>query len=105
MLPRPRIRDMTAERFALVKTSGMGAFQRKPRQFLPPVAFVGRGIFYLVAEAGPLGVGRIKFRVIEFAGFRTPPCFGGKTPQDARPTAVGIFKAVGMQAGEKIGDG
>ena len=96
---------MTAERFALVKTSGMGAFQRKSRQFSPPVAFFGRGIFYLVAEAGPLGVGRIKFRVIEFACFRPPPSFGGESAQDARPTAVGVFKAVGMKAGEKIGDG
>ncbi len=96
---------MTAERFALVKTSVMGAFQRKCRQFTPPAAFVGCGIFYLVAEAGPLSIGRIKFRVIEFAGFRAPPSFGGKATQDARPTAFGIFKPIGMQARKKIGDG
>ena len=40
-----------------------------------------------------------------FAGFGTPPSFGGESAQDARPTAVGVFKAVGMQAGKKIGDG
>ncbi len=69
------------------------------------MAFVGRWIYYLVVEAGPLRVGSIKFRVIEFTGFRTPPSFGGKTPQDAGPAAFGIIKAVGMQSGEKIGDG
>src|ERR1035438_7211485 len=105
LLPRPRIRDMTAERFALVNTSAMRAFQGKFRQFSPPVAFVGRGIFYLIAEAGPFRLRRIKFRLIEFVGFRTPPGFGGKTPQDAGPAAFGIIKAVGMQSGEKIGDG
>ena len=96
---------MTAERFALVKTSGMGAFQGKRSEFAPSLLFLGCGIFYLVTKAGPLSIGRIKFRVIEFTGFRAPPCFGGKSPQDARPTAFGVFKSIGMQAGEKIGDG
>ena len=87
---------MTAERFALVNTSAMRAFQGKFRQFSPTATFVGRGIFYLVTKTGPLGIGRIKFRVIEFADSRAPPGFGGDAAQDARPTAFGIYKTVGM---------
>src|ERR1039458_3897490 len=82
LLPCPRIRDMTSERFALVKTSGIGAFQGKSGQLATPLGFVGRVGFHLVVEAGPLSVGRIEFIVIEIASISAPPRFGGKATQE-----------------------
>ena len=55
-----------------------------------------------VIKAAPLCIARIQFFVGQFARFRPAPCLGGKSFQRARPAALGIFVAVGMQTGKEI---
>jgi hypothetical protein len=49
-----------------------------------------------VIKPAPLRVAAIQFLIRQFACIRLPPRFGGKTFQNARPAAFGIFKAIGM---------
>ena len=58
-----------------------------------------------VVEARPLGVAGGEFFVGEFARVRPAPRLGGEAFQHARPAAPGVFVAIGMQAGEGVGDG
>ena len=67
--------------------------------------FVGGVRVHPVAEAGPLGVGWVEFFGGEFARVRPPPRLGGEAFQHPRPAAPGVFVAIGMQAGEGVGDG
>src|SRR5260221_8569909 len=104
-LPRERMRDMTALRFALVKTSGIGALAVVGGNLETARGFVVRVRVHPVVEARPLGVAGVEFFAGEFTSLRTPPRFGGKAFQHARPVAPGVFVAIGMQAGEGVGDG
>ena len=58
-----------------------------------------------VVESGPLRIAGVEFFVGEFARVRPPPRLGGEAPQGARPAAFSVLVAVGMQAGEGVGDG
>lgn len=89
----------------MVNTSDIGALDRKSGKLASPFGFIGRVTVHPVIQTGPLRVRWVKFVVIESAHFSATPRFGSKGPQDTWPAAFGIFKAVGMQAGEKIGDG
>ena len=67
--------------------------------------FVGFVQEHPVVESRPLCIARVEFFVGEFTRVRAPPRFGGEAPQGARPTAFGVLVAIGMQAGERVGDG
>ena len=58
----------------------------------------------LTADAGLARLVAVKLVVREFARVRATPRLGGETVQPARPAAVGGFVAVGMQAGEQVGN-
>jgi DNA-binding XRE family transcriptional regulator len=97
--------DMTALRFAGVKTSAIGAFAVVGGDLETARGFVVLVPVHPVVEARPLGVAGVEFFGGEFAGVRPAPRLGGKAFQHARPAAPGVFVAIGMQAGEGIGDG
>jgi hypothetical protein len=58
-----------------------------------------------VVEARPLGVAGVEFFVGKFACVRPSPRLGGEAFQHARPAAPGVFVAIGIQAGEGVGEG
>ena len=58
-----------------------------------------------VVDARPCRIARIHFLIEEFARVVAPPRLGGEALQDARPAALGVIVAVGMQAGMDVGDG
>ena len=86
-------------------TSGIGKRAAASGDSDTSLVFVGIGDAEAVVDAGPLRITRIEFVVSEFTRLRAPPRFGGKGPQDARPAALRVIVAVGMQAGMDVGDG
>ena len=104
LLPRPRMRDMTSERFAFVKTSGICTLTKGGGKFQSPLRFIRHVNEHPVVKPRPLRVTRIQFIVRKLPRVGAPPCLGGKTSQHGWPAAVRVFKAVGMQAWEKIRD-
>src|SRR5665213_1280845 len=103
LLPRLRIRDITSERLALVKTSGIQRFPEISGQRETPFHFIRFMRVHLVVKSRPLGVAWIHFFVRQFSSVRATPRFGGEAFQNARPAAVRIFKSVGMQTWKQIG--
>jgi len=99
------MRPMTALRFALVKTSGIGALAVVGGDLETARGFIVRVRVHPVVEDRPLGRAGVEFLIGEFARVRPAPRLGGEAFQHARPAAPGIFVAVGMQAGEGVGDG
>ena len=87
------------------KTSGIGSRAAARSDFDAALIFVGIGGVELVVETGPRRIARIHFLIEKFARVVAPPCLGGKAFQHARPAAVRIIVAVGMQAGIDVGDG
>ena len=63
LLPCPRIRDMTSERLALVKTSDIGASGGNNRQFQSAFGFLRGMSFHTVIQTGPLRVTWVEFIV------------------------------------------
>ncbi len=102
--PLERMRDMTSLRFALVKTSAIGARAVLGGDLEAACGFLFCMFVHPVVEARPLGVAGIKFFVGEFDSVHPAPRLGGEAFQHARPTASGDFVALGMQAGEEVGD-
>ena len=66
--------------------------------------FGGRGARHAVEDAAPLRFTGIKFVVDQFAGISPRPRLGGKALQHARPAALWLVVAVGMQGGIELGD-
>ena len=109
--PRERMRDITADRFALVKTSDINvgqasrltltflvSFQMETgatpvlrrfaitsRECQPPRHFLRRVRKHPVIKPAPLGIARIQFGCGDFAGLDAPPRFGGDALPAARP--------------------
>lgn len=102
--PHERMSAMTALRFALVKTSAIGARTVVGGDLETARGFVVLVRVHPVVEAGPLGVAGIEFFVGEFACVRAPPRLGGEAFQHVRPPAPSVLVAVGMQAGEGVRD-
>ena len=102
-LPRERMRDMTSLRFALVKTSGIGGRAVACGDFDAALVFVGGGDAEPVVDASPLRVAAVEFIVGKFTCVRSPPRFGGEAPEHARPAALGVIVAIGVQAGIDVG--
>ena len=100
LFPRPRIRDITSDRFALVKTSGMERFAVIGGERETPIHFVLLVRVHPVVKPAPLRVTRIKFLVGQFAGIGATPCLGSEAFQRGRPAAVRIVDAVGRQVGK-----
>ena len=73
LFPRPRIRDITSERLALVKTSGIERFAVISGQCQPPFYFIRLMLVHPVVKTAPLRVATIQFLVGEFACVRAPP--------------------------------
>ena len=88
-----------------LKTSVIGALAVFGGDLQTVRGFVGGGRVQPVVESGPLRVARVEFFVGDVARVRAPPRLGGEAPQHARPAALGVLIAVGMQAGEGVGDG
>jgi|GEM_PF-3365925 len=66
--------------------------------------FLVRVTGHPVVEPDPLRVAGIEIFISKFSSFSPPPRLGGETPQCPRPSAVGFLVAVGMQAGEGVGN-
>jgi len=96
---------MTALRFAFVKTSAIDTLTVICGDLETAGGFVILVRVHSVVESGPLGIARVEFFVGEFARVRAPPRLGGEAPQGARPAALGVLVAIGMQSGERVGDG
>lgn len=94
---------MTSERFALVKTSGIGSLSGRHHKRSAASRFVRRVQGHPVVKTRPLRIARIQFLVGEFADFVTAPRLGSEAFKGAWPTAVGILESVGMQAGKEVG--
>jgi hypothetical protein len=60
---------------------------------------------HAVAEAGPLGVARVEFVVVQFTGVGAAPRFFGERAQHARPATLPIRVTLRVQTGEEIRDG
>ena len=105
LFPRPRIRDITSDRLALVKTSGIDGFTVVSRQRETTLHFIRLVRVHPVIKTAPLRVAAIQFFVGEFVSVRATPRFSGEAFQRARPAAPGVFVTVGMQAGKEIRDG
>ncbi len=105
LFPRPRIRDITSDRFALVKTSGIEGFAVVSGQRQPPFHFIRLMRVHPVVKARPLRVAAIQFLIGEFTSVRATPRFRRKAFQRARPAALGILVSVWMQTGKQIRDG
>lgn len=105
LFQRPRIRDITSDRFALVKTSGIERFAVVSGQRQPPFHFIRLVRVHPVVKPAPLRVAAIQFLVGQFVGIGSAPCFGSKTFQHAWPASFSIVITVGMQAGKEIRDG
>jgi hypothetical protein len=104
LLPRPRIRDITSDRFALVKMSDIQRLTVISGQRKTPFCFIRLVRKHPVVESRPLRVARIQFLIRQFACVCATPCFGGEAFQYARPAAIRVFVAVRVQAGKKIRD-
>ena len=91
--------------FRLVKTSAIGALAVVGGDLETAFGFIVFVRVHPVVEAGPLRVAWVEFFVGEFARVGPPPRLGGEAFQHARPAAPGVFVAIGMQAGEGVGDG
>ena len=89
----------------MVKTSGIGSLAVAGGDFRTSLVFVRVGGEQLVVESGPRRIARIHFLIEKFARVVAPPCLGGEAFQHARPAALGVIVAVGMQAGIDVGDG
>lgn len=59
LLPRPRMRDMTCDRLALVKTSGIRTSAERGGEFQPSFGFLRHVDEHPVAKPGPLCIARI----------------------------------------------
>lgn len=95
---------ITALRFAVVKTSAIGlcpGFGCDSEAALGLFGFVSQ---HAVVKSCPLSIASIQFVISEFPCIRPTPSLGGKTFQNARPSAPGIFIAIGMQTGKGVGD-
>ena len=101
----PRMRAINALRFALVKTSAIRALAVVGGDLETAFGFIVFVRVHPVVEAGPLRVARVEIFVGEFACVRPAPRLGGEAFQHARPAARSVFAAIGMQAGEGVGDG
>ena len=88
-----------------MKTSGIGGCAGACGDFDAALVFFGIGGVELVVETGPRGIARIHFLIEKFARVVAPPCLGGEAFQHARPAALRVIVAVGMQAGMDAGDG
>jgi hypothetical protein len=106
LLPWPRMRDMTSERFALVKTSAMrmsvSFAAERGSKFNAPLRFLGEMNLHPVIQAAPLRVAGIQFVVKQFARLRPSPCLGREGFQRARPSAVRVVEAVRVQSRKEI---
>lgn len=90
LLPEPRIRAITAERFALVKTSGTRWQAAGGRDFATPLGFFGMMDEHPIVKSRPLRVAGIQLFVGQFARIRAPPSLGGESLEHTRPAAVGV---------------
>ena len=86
-------------------TSSVGALAVVHRDLETAFHFLGVVGAEPVGDFGPLRVARVEFFVGEFTRIRPAPRLGGETFQHARPAALGVIVAVGMQAGIDVGDG
>lgn len=88
LFPRPRMRAMTAERLALLKTSAIAGVPERGGEFQAPFGFVRLVTTHPVVKSRPLGIARIQLLIRQFARVRATPRLGGETPEHARPAAL-----------------
>lgn len=97
--------DITALRFALVKTSGIGGRAVVGGDLETALDFVFLPLDHLIIKTGPLRIARVKFILGKLSRLGPSPCLCRKAFQRARPPAPLVLVAVGMQTGKQVGHG
>jgi len=87
-----------------VKTSGIGALAERRRKLHAALGLLWRVTRHTVVEARPLGIAGIQFLIGKLASLGATLGLCGEAAQDSRPSTIEILEAIGMEAGEQVGD-